>query len=316
MKTIIYSTLTNNTFLETQFKSIQKFFQNEFEFIIFDDSRENEHIISYHKIQTNDIKNTCEKLNIKYIRIPQNLHKERFKVLPKEWKRENIGEHPYDDHPVTRCALAVQYGFNYIVNNYSDVYLFLIDSDMFFIDFFNINEYMKKYDIYGIIQSNNEIFYLWNALFICNLNTCPNLNEFNWEAGKVFILDKNNNKTNIGYGCDVGGHNYYYLMKNGYFNDKKNKIIKDSSMHIGLIDSIWLTGENGTQYLSDKLKKFIKKFCYLKSKPSNVEEGWINKELDLDKKIFHIRGGGGWCYHKEEYHKDCIKLIIQYIDSN
>ena len=51
MKTIIYSTLTNNTFLELQYKSMKKFFQADFEYIVFDDSRENEHIISYNKIE-------------------------------------------------------------------------------------------------------------------------------------------------------------------------------------------------------------------------------------------------------------------------
>jgi hypothetical protein len=316
MKTIIYSTLTNNTFLELQYKSIKKYFQSDFEYIIFDDSRDEKHIISYNKIQTNDIKKTCEKLGIKYIRIPQELHHNRNKVLPEEWTKKNNDEHPYHDHPVTRCALAVQYGFNHVINNYKDVFLFLIDSDMFFIDSFNINNYMKKYDLYGITQSNNFIFYLWNALFICNLSKCKKLKEFNWEAGKVFKLDENNNKTNEGVGCDVGGHNYYYLKKYGYLDENKDKLKKDSSLHIGLIDSIWLTGENGVNYLDEKLIDFIKKFCYLKSKPTNVEEGWINKELDLDKKIFHIRGGGGWCYHKEEYHKDCIKLINEYIDSN
>jgi hypothetical protein len=320
MKTIIYSTLTNNTFLETQYKSIKKYFQSEFEYIIFDDSRETENLISYNKIQTNDIKNTCDKLNIKYIRIPQKLHKNRGKVMPKEWKRQNNDEHPYEDHPVTRCALAVQYGFNYIINNYKDVYLFLIDSDMFLINYFDINTYMKDYHICGIPQSNDKIEYLWNGLFICNLSKCKNIKEFNWESGKVFILDENDNKTEKGIGCDVGGHNYYYLTKYGYFNENKNKLNKNGAMHIGLIDSIWLTGENGINYLDEKLINFIKKFCYLKSKPTDAEEGWINKELILkynDKfTILHIRGGGGWCYHKEEYHKGCIQLINEYIESN
>jgi hypothetical protein len=187
---------------------------------------------------------------------------------------------------------------------------------MFFIDYFNINEYMKNFNIYGIIQSNGNIFYLWNGLFICDLNICKNLKEFNWESGKVFELDENNNKTDKGIGCDVGGHNYYYLSKYGYFNENKLLLKTIGAMHIGLIDSIWLTGENGINYLDEKLINFIKKFCFLKSKPSDAEEGWINKELLLDKKIFHIRGGGGWCYHKENYHKDCIFLINEYIDSN
>ena len=314
MKTIIYSTVTNNTFIETQIKSIKKYFQADFEYIIFDDSRDKKHLISYNKIQTNDIKNTCKKLGIKYIRIPQELHHNRSKVLPEEWSKKNNNEHPYHDHPVTRCALAVQYGFNYIINNYKDVYLFILDSDMLFIDSFDINDYMRNYDLYGITQSKNFVFYLWNGLFICDLNKCKNLQEFNWEAGKVFKLDKNNNKTNEGFGCDTGGHNYYYLKKYGYLDENKDKLKKDGSMHIGLIDSIWLTGENGVNYLDEKLIEFIKNFCYLKSKPINVEKGWINKELLLNKKIFHIRGGGGWCYHKEDYHL-CYIINVLFIFS-
>lgn len=186
---------------------------------------------------------------------------------------------------------------------------------MLFIDSFDINDYMRNYDLYGITQSNHFISYLWNGLFICNLSKCKNLKEFNWEAGKVFKLDENNNKTNEGIGCDVGGHNYYYLKKYGYLDENKDKFKKDSAMHIGLIDEISekLNGEND---LDIKLKEFIKKFCYLKSKPADAEEGWINKELLLNKKILHIRGGGVWCYHKEKYHIDCVKLINDFIDGN
>lgn len=308
MKTIIYSCLTNNTFLITQYKSIQKYFTTDYEFIIFDDSREEENIISYNKKQSEDIKNTCLNLNIKYIRIPQELHKNRGKVLPEEYPQQD-GEHPYYDHPVTRCALAVQFGFNYIINNYKDCYLFLIDSDMFFINYFNINEYTKDYDLCGIIQSSSEILYLWNGLFICNLSKCKNLELFNWEAGKVFSLDKYNNKTNFCYSTDVGGHNYYYLKKSEYLDSLKNKLKYIKNTHFGTI-----LDNNFDIILDNNLIKFIKDFSYLKSKPLEAPEGWINKELLLDNKIFHIRGGGGWCYHKEEYHKDCIELINNYIN--
>ena len=105
------------------------------------------------------------------------MHHNRGKVLPEEWTRKNNDEHPYYDHPVSRCALSVQYGFNYVINNYKDVFLFLIDSDMFFIDSFNINDYMKNYDLCGVTQSNSFVNYLWNGLFICNLSKCKKLKE-------------------------------------------------------------------------------------------------------------------------------------------
>jgi hypothetical protein len=214
------------------------------------------------------------------------------------------------------CNKAVQYGFNYIIQNYKDCYLFLIDSDMFFIDYFNIENYMINYDLYAISQSKGLLEYLWNGIFICNLSKCKNLETFNWEAGRVYLLDDNNNKTENYNGCDVGGHNYYYLKKNGYLDINSNKLKKDGAMHISTTNSIWIIGENDIKYLSDKLIEFIKKFSTLSSKPSNVEKEWINKELLLNKKIFHIRGGGGWNHHKETYHKDCVNLINEFIDNN
>ncbi len=304
MKTIIVTCVTNNTFLELQNKSIQKFFNTDYEFIVFDDSREIKHIISYNKIQTDDIKKTCNNLNIKYVRIPQKLHKRRGEVLPEAFMQRK-GEHSYDDHPVTRCALAVQFAFNYVINNYKDCYLFILDSDMFFIDNFNIDIYMNNYDIMGIKQSRDKINYLWNGLFICDLLKCNNINNFNWEAGSVNVLDENNNKTSEAYSCDVGGHNYYYLKKEGYFTSKNNKLKLEGALHINTLDSIG--------FLDDKLCEFIKKFAYLPNIPKEAPSGWINKELLLNNSVIHIRGGGGWCYHKEEYHKECVDLINSYI---
>ena len=81
-----------------------------------------------------------------------------------------------------------------------------------------------------------------------------------------------------------------------------------------MIDSVWLKNENGCKHINESLINFIKDFCYLKNKPCEAPEGWINKELLLDNKIIHIRGGGGWCYHKEEYHIDCLNLIKKYIN--
>lgn len=184
---------------------------------------------------------------------------------------------------------------------------------MFFIDNFNVDSYIGNCDIVGIIQSRDKINYLWNGLFICNLSTCNNINTFNWKAGSVNFLD-DNNKTSKMYSCDVGGHNYHYLKKEGYLTYKNNKLKKDVSTHIDTINSVLLIGENGNKYIEDKLCEFIKKFAYLPNIPKEAPRGWINKELLLNNSIIHIRGGGGWCYHKEEYHNECVDLIKSYIE--
>jgi hypothetical protein len=306
MKTIIYSCHTNCKFIELQYKSIQTYFKTDYEYIVFDDSRDHEHLTAYNKIQTNDIKNICNKLNINYIRIPQDLHKNRDIVIPGHFFKE-------DDHPVSRCALAVQYGMNYLIKNYSDCYIFLIDSDMFFIEKFIINNFIKEYDLIGISQGRKDIVYLWNGIFIANLNKV-NLLEFNWDAGSVYKLDNNNKKIETKIDVDVGGHNYYYLKTNGYLDDNSNNIHFYGPMHISDIDCIWMKGENNINFISDNLKKLFIKFSTMKSKPKDSYVGWINKELFLNNTILHIRGGGGWCYHKEEYHDECVNIINEYIN--
>ena len=130
MKTIIYSCHTNCKFIELQYKSIQKYFKSEYEYIVFDDSRDYEHLTAYNIIQTNKIKQICDKLNIKYIRIPQELHDNRDKIMPKCFVNK-------DDHPISRTCVAVQYGLKYTIDNFNNCYAFILDADMFFIDNFN-----------------------------------------------------------------------------------------------------------------------------------------------------------------------------------
>lgn len=313
MKTIIYSCHTNYKFVELQKKSIEKYFETDFEYIVFDDSRDHKHLTAYNKIQTDKISYICNKLNIKYIRIPQELHFNRDNVMPEYFNKK-------DDHPVSRCALAVQYGMNYIINNYKECYLFLIDSDMFLIDYLNINNFIKNKDIIGISQGRENLVYLWNGIFMADLNKI-NLKDFNWEAGALKELDNNFNKIGKDISVDVGGHNYYFLKKNGYLDKNKDKIKFYGPMHISDLNCVWIIGQEGENYMSEnymseKLKELFLEFSKLKSKPKNTYDKWVNKELFLDNKIIHIRGGGGWCYHKEEYHNDCVKLISKYINKN
>lgn len=310
MKTIIYSCHINANYIELQYESIKKFFKTDYEYIVFNDARTENHLTTYNEIHTDLINNICSKLNIKCVRIPPELHFNRSKVLPECYLEK-------DDHPVTRCALAVQYGFNYVINNYKDEYLFLIDSDMFFIDHFNIENYMSGKDIAGITQGREQIVYLWNGLFICSLSNCKNLNLFSWEAGRVVVLDENMNITNQIIPTDVGGHNYHYLKKNHYLDGMANngKLKKISNLHTRLIESYVLNREGVNPLLSEKILQLLLKLMKIPSPPS-PHENYLNKEIALDKTIIHIRGGGGWCYHQKEYHLECVKIIKNYIEEN
>ena len=60
-------------------------------------------------------------------------------------------------------------------------------------------------------------------------------------------------------------------------------------------------------------------FNYHSGAWSDTNIGFYNDEYNTGSNCIienPKRDEGGWCYHKEEYHKDCIQLINEYIDSN
>ena len=86
-------------------------------------------------------------------------------------------------------------------------------------------------------------------------------------------------------------------------------------MHISNLNCVWMVGEKNKKYIDNKIKECLIKLNNILSPPS-PHENYLNKELFLNESIIHIRGGGGWCYHKEEYHLECVRIIEDYIDKN
>ena len=94
------------------------------------------------------------------------------------------------------------YGFpnfhnQFILENFSDCYNLIIDSDMFFIKNFDINSYMKDYNVASIIidilpKLGHRLSpgfgldsYFWNGVCIFKPDELKNLNELNWDCGRV-----------------------------------------------------------------------------------------------------------------------------------
>ena len=125
---------------------------------------------------------------------------------------------------------------------------------------------------------------------IINSKIDKNLFEYFCFCWKTDIeLERKNNKKIL--------YNNYKIHN---LNDGEISILKN---HIELFKKIRKEYSNG-------------EFLILESDMYVFEGMKFNKELFLDNTILHIRGGGGWCYHKEEYHDDCVELINEYIEEN
>ena len=124
---IITAVVNNPTFIEIQYFTLKKYFKGEYEYIVFNDAKDFPDFTNGNDITIKkQIEDMCAKLNITCINIPNNHHKRQL----------DFGK---------RCADSMNYILQYQKNN-PDKYL-LLDSDMFLVDYFDINKY-SNYDIY------------------------------------------------------------------------------------------------------------------------------------------------------------------------
>jgi hypothetical protein len=274
MKTYIYSTHFNMPeYIELQFKSLKKYFQNEFKFIVINDAKLEGDLTNFNQIDLNEkINNICKKNSIECIRFPQEYHSNRITLFPET-------KEPKTNNAVTRCSDVTQFCINHFVKNHNNELLMILDADMFFINNFNILNFMKNYNLAGIKQ---KMGYLWNG--ICIFDSKLNLKELNFDCGHV------NNEP-----VDVGGQTYHFMKK--YNNVIKYKPISCSHY----------TFEETFQDESDNIKKILLEYTNLR------EDKSANKEIILNKSILHIRSGGNWDYRTKEFKYKELEIIKNYI---
>lgn len=171
-------------FIELQDKTFKAFLEDEYEFVIFNDAP--------NPSLCNAIEQTCNKLNLRCIRIPQKLH-----------------QRPFD--PGARHIDGIQFSLNKIGFDHDGI-VFMIDSDMFLFKPFSIAKYVGDSHLIGqeTVRPHLgpvEVRYITPLLVFMNMNTLPNKKTLNFDGGII-----------KGHPCDVGGHIYYYLQDNPSIN--------------------------------------------------------------------------------------------------
>jgi len=172
---IFTSVVNRPDFVPLQNKLFNKFLTNEYKFHIVDDSVEPE--IS-----------------------------EQFEIACSlnelEYYRKSPANKPMN--PAQACADTIQWTYDNIIckNHTNDVVLFL-DSDMFLIDEFDIEEYMSDAIIGGLPQQRGHITYMWNGIMFFNMSKIEDKN-IDFSDGIV-----------EGHMTDVGGMTYWYFLRTG-----------------------------------------------------------------------------------------------------
>jgi hypothetical protein len=249
---IVTAVVNNIDFIIIQYNTLKKYFKGEYEFIVFNDAKNYPDSTNFGDTSIKQkIEEICAKLNIKCINIPNEHHK-----FVKE------GSH--------RTADSMNYILQYQIKN-PDKYL-LIDSDMFLVDYFDINMF-SNYDCGIVLQTRNEnkIRYFWNGIYYFNINKMKNINLLNW---------------NCSLGCDTGG------MTQEWLKTQKNEDIyfikHNVSCHWNEMD------------IPEGLKNNINLIDFLKNDIRN-KDGQFFCELYQDV-FLHYRAGSNWRGEGKHFH--------------
>ena len=175
--------VNNPIFIELQFLTLKKFLLTPFEFIVFNDAKDYPDYTNRNDItMKKQIEDICSKLNIKCINIDN-----RYQI--------NIHSSSYRHSQSMNEILKFQF-------NNPDLYL-ILDSDMFLIDFLDINKYIN-FNAAIVLQQrvNKTINYIWPGLCFFNMTNIHMFHSLRWDmiqntdnggASCIWLINQLNN---------------------------------------------------------------------------------------------------------------------------
>jgi hypothetical protein len=271
---IITAVVNNPTFIEIQYHTLQKYFRGEYEFIVFDDSKDFPDFTNgYDPSIKSKIQDICNQYNIQYINIPNDHHKQLTDA-------------------VIRCSDSMNFILNY-QKEHPDKYL-LLDSDMFLIDYFDIEKY-SKFDCAIILQNRGGINYFWNGIYYFDIPKMKNLELLNW---------------NCCPGCDVGGMMQEWLKLQTTTIPSTDEIRWTNKQFytdtIYYIKHLWSCSWNINE-LPAKFKNNTKLIDFLNNDKRNENCNYFCEIYD--ELFLHYRAGGNWRNEGLQFHNYHTQLL-------
>ena len=236
---IFTSVVNRPDFVILQDKLFKKFLKNEYKFHIVDDSVEPE-ISEQFEI-------ACSLNELEYYRKPP-------------------ANKPMN--PAQACAHTVQWTYDNIIRkNHANDIVFFLDSDMFLIDEFDIEDYMEDAIIAGLPQVRGHVTYMWNGIMFFNM---PKIEDKDIDFSDGIVE---------GEMTDVGGHTYWYFLRTGI---KMKKTDEECPVYPTHYNDIELQNEEVTRGYNVELHLDCKFLHYRAA--TNWHSNWKGSQDPLSKK--------------------------------
>lgn len=278
-KILIFTSSYNRPdFIETQYKTFKKFLKEKHKLIVFNDAIE-EHL-------SQQITETCNRLKIKCIRIPQEIHDRPY------LKRYNKNYHA----PSVRNCNVVQYALDTVGFDHDDIVM-IVDADIFLVKEFSIRDYMQNLDLAGYLRTRETVKYLWIGLVFLNMATMPNKKTINFNCGYV-------ENTLV----DSGGYTYYYLRDNpqakvGYFNELCLSDFVCKNYELREYDNAHITA-----------RSVLKRAGYEPEMITFIKSGPTDMELFMNGTFLHYCGACNWARQSTGYHTDKSQILNDFLE--
>jgi hypothetical protein len=282
---IVTAVVNNPCFIEIQYHTFKKYFNgfDNCEFIVFNDAKAFPDFTNDGDVTIrSQIEETCRALGIHCIPVSNDHHR---------------GVSCSSD----RVADSMNAILRYQLAESPDKYL-LLDSDMFLIDYLDINKY-SEYACAVVLQKRENISYIWNGIYYFDFNKLKNVNLLNW---------------NQGYGGDTGGMmcDWFSLQTSGdniptseelRWSDKQKTFHSEMSS-IYYMRHLWSCSWNENE-LPDRYSDRADLIQFLKEDVRNVGDKFYCEIYD--DVFLHYRAGGNWNKEGMALHNMLTKKLQQ-----
>lgn len=282
MKDVLFlATYFNNPhFIEFQMKSLKTFVENDFDFVVLDDSKDDTVSILSSKLARDEIKSEAEKYGAQYMQVPQSIHAyySQGGYVP--------NENPNTSHPTERHQALIRW----ILTNYKklgfDNYkvLALIDADVFFRRKTDMVKYME-YDIMGSFRTQTINLPLGNFPDKMFPEKVKKLNGTTIDFLTLCILFVNLQKVNNLETMDVGS------WPGTDTGSKTNFFIKENTQYT----YSFIIDYQDPEYRSDLFSKRLLRGL-----------GEVTEKAEM----LHYRAGSNWGYEQPDYYRAKLNGIL------
>ena len=194
MKVKIFTfTFNRPDILQYQIDSFKTYIEDDFEFHVVYDTRDNEYLEEFSKIS----------------------------------EENNVYFHHHVSQPGNTASFynsdAIQWTYDNVIKpDKEDFIAMILDHDIFLIDNLNVSQFINGYDLSGLLQSRGNVEYVWPGLILFKKSSLENINfdfypqvvdgQMLDSGGGTYELLRNKNikfkTTNVEYPDDYNGINF------------------------------------------------------------------------------------------------------------